>query len=313
MFRSLPNVITADEMVDKAFRRASKVTVSKKRTIKLTKKTKEIQKIKISAQILEDSLSYIVNSYPNIDELPIFYLELLDVLVDKNKLKKSLGALNWAKNTIASIKKESLSEIRREKDPVMVKRSAFGRYSSVMKQISDDLDFLLESTRKLRKIPQIDSSIPTVVVAGPPNVGKSTLIRAVSTARPEIKTYPFTTKGIMVGLIKKNNERIQIIDTPGLLDRSMEKRNKIEIQAIIALKHLADLIIFMIDPTEICGYILEEQLNLLEEIIKTFDLKIIKVANKCDIVDETIADFLPISAKYGTNIGYLVGKILDNI
>ncbi|MFQ6051715.1 MAG: NOG1 family protein [Candidatus Hydrothermarchaeota archaeon] len=312
MFQSLPNVMTADEMIDKAFKKASKVTVPRKRKRKLAKKEKEMQKIKKASQILKDNLSYIIDSYPNIDEVPIFYLELLDALVDKNKLKKSLGALNWAKKTIESIERQSIREIR-DKDPSTVKRSAFGRYSSVMRRISEEIDFLIESTRKLRKIPQIDLTIPTVVVAGPPNVGKSTLIRSISTARPEIKTYPFTTKGIMVGLIKKDGERIQIIDTPGLLDRSMEKRNKIEIQAIIALKHLADLIVFMIDPTETCGYTLEEQLNLLEEITSKFDLKILKIANKCDIFDEKINGFLPISARDGTNIEYLVKKILQSI
>jgi len=39
----------------------------------------------------------------------------------------------------------------------------------------------------------------TVVVAGYPNVGKSSFIRLVSTAEPEIAAYPFTTKGVIVG------------------------------------------------------------------------------------------------------------------
>jgi nucleolar GTP-binding protein len=82
-------------------------------------------------------------------------------------------------------------------------------------------------------------------------VGKSSLLRCLSSAKPEIAQYPFTTKEIHVGHIEKTEKyitkRFQIIDTPGLLDRPLSKRNEIEKQAIAALTHLADLIVFVLD------------------------------------------------------------------
>jgi len=48
--------------------------------------------------------------------------------------------------------------------------------------------------------------------------------------------------------------RWQVIDTPGLLDRPLEERNTIEMQAITALAHLKACILFFIDISESSGY-----------------------------------------------------------
>ncbi|MBI4450973.1 50S ribosome-binding GTPase, partial [Candidatus Woesearchaeota archaeon] len=77
--------------------------------------------------------------------------------------------------------------------------------------------------------------------------------------------------------------KVQFIDTPGLLDRPLEKRNAIERQAILALRHLAGLIIFVFDPTEACGYTLDEQHHLLRDIKQRFEKPIIAIANKADL------------------------------
>ena len=59
-----------------------------------------------------------------------------------------------------------------------------------------------------------------------------------------------------------------MVDTPGLLDRPMEKRNDIEMQAISALENFGSLVLFLIDESEKCGTSIEEQHNLLEEILR---------------------------------------------
>jgi nucleolar GTP-binding protein len=128
----------------------------------------------------------------------------------------------------------------------------------------------------------------TVVIAGYPNVGKSSLIRQLSAAKPEVAQYPFTTKQIYVGHMEKTvryeKKQYQIIDTPGLLDRPLSERNNIEKQAIAALRHLADLIVFIFDPSETSGYPMSEQTLLLENIKKLFcDVPFIIVENKVDV------------------------------
>jgi nucleolar GTP-binding protein len=77
---------------------------------------------------------------------------------------------------------------------------------------------------------------------------------------------------------------VQVVDTPGVLDRPMAQRNEIEREAIAALKYLANVIIFMIDPSETCGWTFNQQLNLLYEVQKMFPLNpLLIVLNKVDI------------------------------
>jgi nucleolar GTP-binding protein len=149
------------------------------------------------------------------------------------------------------------------------------------------------------------------VVAGFPTVGKSSLIRALTDAEPEVASYPFTTKECTVGhrsvIIadargRRKREKLQFVDTPGLLDRPEDERNDIERQAALALKHLADVIVFMLDPSEHCGYPLEKQERLLVEIKKLFPrIPMFVVENKVDI-KAAPSEHLKISATTGAGV-----------
>ncbi len=53
-----------------------------------------------------------------------------------------------------------------------------------------------------------------VVMAGPPNSGKSSLLGCLTNARPEVADYPFTTRSPQAGMILFQNVRIQLVDVP---------------------------------------------------------------------------------------------------
>jgi len=107
----------------------------------------------------------------------------------------------------------------------------------------------------------------------------------VSSGKPKVAEYPFTTKGVSLGHFDRGTRRFQILDTPGLLDRPMEKRNRIERQAIAALAYLADVVLFLLDPSETCGYEMDAQLRLLESVCETFpEVPVLAVENKADLV-----------------------------
>ncbi|PIN74699.1 hypothetical protein COV18_05765 [Candidatus Woesearchaeota archaeon CG10_big_fil_rev_8_21_14_0_10_37_12] len=298
--------------LDIAFQRGTaRVVETKKLKIKdplaKTKET-ERQRIDTITRSLTDSLGRIERCFPSIDDLDPFYLELIKCALDYVLLKKSLGALNWAGKQIKSVQYEVKGRLygARTADHVIKARVAFsGRVSSVMKQIKKNLEYLEEARKIMKSFPSIKTDINTVVIAGFPNVGKTTLLAALTGSTPKIAHYPFTTQTLNLGY---EGKEIQYVDTPGLLDRPLSARNPIERQAIIALKHVAKIILFVIDPTETCGYTVKQQKNLLLEIKKAFKLPIILVSNKADQNVE-FEKAMKVSAKEKTGIDELKKEI----
>ena len=56
----------------------------------------------------------------------------------------------------------------------------------------------------------MDLTSPPLALVGAPNVGKSSLVRTLSSGKPEVCNYPFTTRGISVGHIGKQPFRHQV-------------------------------------------------------------------------------------------------------
>ncbi len=275
MFEKLPTVPTSQELLDKAFRRASRAEDNE-------------SMIQNAGNILSDNLSNLIRKFPSFENLPPFYREMANVMVGEDRLRISLSRLGWASKQTRLITREFTSKIKRSRgqDSGPARRSAFGRFSSVMRSIEKDLLFLNEARNLLRHIPMVDASLPTILIAGYPNVGKSSFIVRVTGARPEIASYPFTTRGIFVGHFLRGEQRYQVVDTPGLLDRPMQDRNEIERQTVAALSHLPGVVLYIVDPSEHCGYPLASQISLAGDLKEWINLPMLIVANKADIMGE---------------------------
>jgi len=329
-FKKIPTILFPEELMDKAYNRAEKAADKLRKSaigLNLYKaRIVEEQKVRTATSVIADYLLNIVKRTPSIDKLNPFYREILEILIDSDDFKKSLGAVHWASQLIRKLGSTYSRRIRRAKTPQeasKIRREFFGRVSSILKQIYPNLACIAVAREKLKNIPTV-KDMPTVVIAGYPNVGKSSLLRRLTDAEPEVNSYPFTTKGLNVGY---SHDGIQFIDTPGILDRPIYERNDIELHAVVALNYLADGIIYVIDPTEYCGYSIDEQLNLLKEVIETFDVPVIVAINKIDI-DESeyrenlerverflreigIKDVFKISTEKGINLDVLKKRVVD--
>lgn len=316
MFRKIPIILRADEILDRSFKKAQKIQVSDRNAVFKKKKTIIKRTDSFSTSVIS-TLEQYVKKFPSINNLSNFYQEIIDIKIDVNKLKKSLGAADWARKTCQMIYSKQSKSLRKSKniDFLMKKQQEiYGRISSVIKQINKELDFLAKAQNILRTFPDI-LDIPTVVIAGYPNVGKSSVLRRLSSAKPEIAQYPFTTKEVYVGHIERKEKyvtkRFQIIDTPGLLDRPFSERNDIEKQALAALKNLADITIYIVDASETCGYSLKEQLHLLNQVKKMFaKSSLIVVENKADIKKTDLKN-LKLSCETGEGFDILIDNIFS--
>ncbi|MBI4145083.1 50S ribosome-binding GTPase [Candidatus Woesearchaeota archaeon] len=321
-FGNLGHVETADEYLDIAFRQAklhakeAKVVGTQFQRIQ----RRELDAIATVARVLTKHLTLILEGFPKLDQLDPFYRELVRCVVDAAQVKQSLGGVNWGAHRVEAIFREFNDKFRGSRDENALlahKRAFFGRISSVIKKLKSDFAFLEEARRTLTELPSIKTSVPTVVIAGFPNVGKSTLLRALTGSAPEIAPYPFTTKQMMLGYRNHGKERWQFIDTPGLLDRPLHERNPIEKQAILALQHLADAVLFVLDPTESCGYSIQDQKHLMKEVSRAMDVPVIIVLNKSDLASreqmelaaQNMQNAVIASAEEEKNIDHIVSAI----
>ena len=326
-FSNIPTILTAEEIIEFAHNRSLKISMKSSLSLSKVERTRirEITRLQEFVKQVKIKLKSSVEEFPSLDRLHPFYLELTEVLVGLDRLKQSLGAIYNCIPPIDDIANKHLEALKLSSDPKQMKRTrsaAKGRIASILRNTSENIDFVIEAKKKMSQLPGIIPESPTIVCAGFPNVGKSTLVREVSTAEPEIAYYPFTTKKVIVGHLKVRDQSVQIVDTPGLLDRPMAKRNAIELEAIAALKYLAHVIIFMVDPSEACGWPLQEQIALYEDIRRMFPLVPMPVVfnkiditppDRLDIAREKFPDAFEIVALQGIGVDKLLQAAVDEV
>ncbi|MFA6672711.1 MAG: GTP-binding protein, partial [Methanoculleus sp.] len=178
-FETIPTVPTADEVLDRSLRRAAA-----KRKLKINVDRANEEFVRAVAKAIHDKLKSVVSSFPSFERLPPFYQEVAEILVSLDRLKKSLGAVTWAADQVWVIGSGYTRSMRSAEDTGPKRRQAVARIASIVHQIEDDLIYLNEARNLLRKLPHVSEDEFTVVVAGFPNVGKSSFIRLVSTADP---------------------------------------------------------------------------------------------------------------------------------
>ena len=292
--QDIPTIATAEELVDRALRRASKVEESVRNADYRARLT-AVRKIHSVADNIANPLQTYVKAFPSFDNIHSFDRSIIDLTVGVDKLRKSLGGVDWARKEVLMIATKYVPKARARKsadNTMKIMSEAYAKMTNVVRQVEKNLNFLISARSIFRNLPNVDTENPLAVFAGAPNVGKSSLIRAVSSGKPEVKSYPFTTKGVSLGHIKVKYDIIQVMDTPGLLDRPDSDRNDMEKQGIAALDHLEPIIVFLTDLSGTSGYSMEIQKSLHEELKDRYsDYPWIDVYSKSDLEPEILLEY----------------------
>ena len=272
-----------------------------------------MRKIRFTFNSIKEKIDEIIQGFPRMEDIHPFYADMINVLYDKDHFKLALGYINTGKNLCEKVSKDYVKLLKYADSLYRCKQlkvAALGRMATVLKKLNSSLKYLEEVRKHLGRMPTIDPFTRTLLLTGFPNVGKSSFMNKITNAESEVQPYPFTTQSLWAGHTMYKNVKWQVIDTPGILDRPLEERNTIEMQAITALAHLDAAVLFFIDISEQCGYSLETQISLFNSIRPLFKNKpLVIVLNKIDIqpfetLEESYKEMLSKAAK--ENNTYLI-------
>jgi nucleolar GTP-binding protein len=332
--RSLPVVRAPNEMLSRA-----------KKVIYHVKPDKEIKNVRLRArkhgaetlnalmQALCVPLRDTITGYKRVwTQLHPFERVVFDLSVrarqdrDGLTLQAVLDEINEGRKLILEATKEWIAQVKNAEtakkaseltvDGQQYLLEMFDRY--VAAPVTD----LLDIQKSLRSAPVIDLDTPAVVLVGAPNVGKSSIVRAISSATPEVNNYPFTTRGMTLGHVevfwanattiakaivpehdikyKKRHlssevavgkyafsQLCQIMDSPGLLVRPDAERNEMEALTLAAMQHLPTAVMYVMDLSGAAGdrcSSVQDQLLLRKEIRQRFPRRPwIDVVSKYDL------------------------------
>ena len=288
-FQDIPKIETYQWYLDLVFSRAKKASGMVKTQTKGGRLEKvragEIARVQEIRRGLVKHLNLVLRSFPSLDTLTEFYNELVRATLDYPELKKSLGAMKWARDMIEKLSRQYQMKLKKCQHLRKISDYSseyYGRISSVMRQIRNRLKYLDQARLVVRDFPSIKSGLFTVCLVGFPNVGKTTLLSKLTPSMPEIADYAFTTKKLNVGYTTMNRQKVQFIDTPGTLNRE-DKMNSVEKQAFLAMKYCADLIVFVFDVSD-RTYDSKDQ-KKLKTVIKKFGKPLVVYLSKTDLVD----------------------------
>ena len=139
-----------------------------------------------------------------------------------------------------------------------------------------------------------------VGLVGFPNAGKSTLLSSLSSARPKIANYPFTTLEPSLGIVAYHDQKSFVMaDIPGIIEGASEGKGL----GLRFLRHIErnSLLLFMVpgDTDNICkeyGILLNELRNFNPEML---DKHRVLAVTKCDLLDEELVDMIRQEVKDG--------------
>ncbi|KAG4184381.1 hypothetical protein ERO13_A09G169400v2 [Gossypium hirsutum] len=213
-----------------------------------------------------------IENFPKRIYLHPYERSLIELTFGAGNYEEVLKKVDALRKKVVSVGKEHASLCAKS----LSKKEAEERLTEGLEKLQEifkcegqAIDDLLYIAKTLRAMPVVDLEMPTLCLVGAPNVGKSSLVRLLSTGKPEVT------------------------DTPGLLKRCDEDRNNLEKLTLAVLSHLPTAILYVHDLSGQCGMSPSDQFMIYKEISERFGNHLwLDVISKCDLLKESPVVFI---------------------
>ncbi|KAJ9188584.1 hypothetical protein P3X46_003927 [Hevea brasiliensis] len=296
-FQKLPMVMPSVDILYSALRKAKRVPPTKGiANIAKRERNKGAKQLDALMKELAVPLREYLENFPKRRYLHPYEQSLIELTLGDGNYEEVLRKVDALRKKVLSVGKEHASVCAKS----LTKREALERLNEGLEKLEETfkregkaVDALFNIAKTLRAMPVVDLETPTLCLVGAPNVGKSSLVRILSTGKPEVCNYPFTTRGILMGHIAFDFQHFQVTDTPGLLKRCDEDRNNLEKLTLAVLTHLPTAILYVHDLTGECGTSASDQFEIYKEIKERFNDHLwLDVVSKCDLLQESPVVFI---------------------
>lgn len=132
-----------------------------------------------------------------------------------------------------------------------------GPYAELRKWLSEQS----EATRTRRKVRHAEEIFvraegdARIVLIGPPNAGKSSILKALCGSRVQVGDYPFTTLRPMAATAIINDAQIQLVEIPGLIEGARENKGHGRLYLGAAQDAQAFLLILPLEAGGLDGFV----------------------------------------------------------
>jgi nucleolar GTP-binding protein len=185
-----PNVSPADDILLSGLKRASRVTATAGlKDPVLKERNKSAKQLDALTTNLCKPLGEYVKGFPRIERLHPFERALLELTLREGRYETTLYQVDTVRKGMLNIGKGLTARAAKAKGPkeaVNIREEGFVEMEKYFNKGKASIDELKEIAKTLRRLPVAELQTPTVAMVGAPNVGKSSLVRVLSSGTPEV-------------------------------------------------------------------------------------------------------------------------------